>query len=259
MSCTACVTGSLHSGTPKGTETKVGGIDAYVVGDAQARRVIVVGCDIFGWKFVNTRLLADEYAEHGFRVVVPDLFDGSELPQWTLSANDPVNERKSLFTRFIVAPISLTVLVPFVLRNGPRQATTLTAVASALRAGPTPAPKVGFVGFCWGGRYAITLNHVFDASVAAHPSLVKFPAELEGITRPFSLAVAADDENYNRARAEETEKILRARGMRDVQVVVYEGVRHGWTIRANLADPRQRKARDDAVRQVVGWFEKYLS
>lgn len=114
------------------------------------------------------------------------------------------------------------------------------------------------MGFCWGGRFAISQNALFDASVAAHPSLVKFPAELDGIKGPFSLAVAATDKGYDRAKAEETEKILRDRGLKDVQVVVYDGVHHGWTTRANLADETQKKARDDAVEQVVGWFEKYL-
>ena len=76
MSCPHCVAGSVHQGTPLGKEVKVGGIDAYVVGPEDSKRIIVIGVDIFGWKFVNTRLLADEYASKGFRVVIPDLFSG---------------------------------------------------------------------------------------------------------------------------------------------------------------------------------------
>ncbi|KAI0826828.1 Alpha/Beta hydrolase protein [Trametes gibbosa] len=267
MACPECVTGTLHSGTPVGAETKVGGIDAYVVGDASSPRIIVLGVDVFGWRFANTRLLADEYAARGFRVVVPDLFGGWSVPTWSLDAHDPSNAHKSLLQRFILAPAALFLLVPFVLRNLPRQVRTITTVATALRAAAAAAPhtKLGFVGFCWGGRFAITLNALFDASVAAHPSLVRFPDELANVRRPFSLAVAADDANFDRARAEETERILRgslpARGLGegDVEVVVYEGVQHGWTTRANLTDERQRKARDDAVEQVVRWFEKYLT
>ncbi|CDO76693.1 hypothetical protein BN946_scf184975.g2 [Trametes cinnabarina] len=258
MSFPGCVTGSLHVGTPQGTETKVGGINAYVVGDADSQRVIVFGCDIFGWRFVNNRLLADEYASHGFRVVVPDFFNGWELPRWTLNANDPVRERKSLFTRFVLVPLSLFVIAPWVLRNLPRQVSAISTVTAALRA-PTPSPKVGYVGFCWGGRFAISQNHLFDATVSAHPGLVKFPNELDGIKKPFSLAVAADDPYFDRMRAQETERILKERGLTDVQVVVYEGVQHGWTARANLAHPVQKKARDDAVKQVVNWFGRHLS
>ena len=139
----------------------------------------------------------------------------------------------------------------------PRQVATVTHIASTLRTAH-PDAKIGFVGFCWGGRFSISLNHLFDASVACHPSLVRFPAELAGIKGPFSLAAAAGDKQYNAARAKETEKILRERGMKDVEVKVYEGVHHGWTCRGDMADEVQRKAREDAVEQVVDWFGKYL-
>ncbi|EIW59422.1 alpha/beta-hydrolase [Trametes versicolor FP-101664 SS1] len=257
MSCPECITGSLHTGTPVGSETKVGGVSAYVTGDENASRIIVIGADVYGWTFANTRLLADEYAARGFRVVVPDFFSGWSVPLWSLDAVAPDPLPKSLFTRFVLAPAALFLLVPLILRNLPHQVATLTKITAAVRAAH-PKAAVGYVGFCWGGRFAISQNALFDASVAAHPSLVKFPAELDGIKGPFSLAVAATDRGFDRAKAEKTEKILQERGLKDVEVVVYDGVHHGWTTRANLADEVQKKARNDAVEQVVGWFEKYL-
>ncbi|KAI0699932.1 alpha/beta-hydrolase [Cerioporus squamosus] len=258
MSCPDCVTGYVHTDTPKGTEIKVANINAYATGDEASKRIIVIGADIFGWKFVNTRLLADEYAAKGFRVIVPDFFNGWELPMWTLTSNDPNDPSPSLFKRYVLAPASLFILVPFVIRNIGRQVSTLTSIVSALRTAH-PDAKIGFVGFCWGGRFAISQNFQFDATVACHPSLVKFPAELDGIKAPFSLAVAETDRMFDRKKAEETEKILKERGLKDVEVVVYEGVHHGWTTRANLADEKQKQGRDNAVKQVVGWFEKYLT
>lgn len=79
MSCPDCVTGFIHSGTPKGAEVKIGGVNAYTVGPEDSKRVIVIGTDIFGWRLVNARLLADEYASKGFRVVIPDLFSGTSF------------------------------------------------------------------------------------------------------------------------------------------------------------------------------------
>ena len=182
---------------------------------------------------------------------------GWELPHWSLNANDPANDKKSLFTRFVVVPFSLFILVPFVISNLPKQVGIVTKIASTLRS-EHPDAKIGYVGFCWGGRFAITQNALFDATVACHPSLVKFPAELDAISKPFSLAVAASDSHYDAKRAEETKKILEGKGLKDVEVKVYEGVNHGWTTRADLNDAVQKKARNDAVEQVVGWFEKYL-
>ena len=52
------------------------GLQVYATGDEASSRVIVFGVDVFGWRFVNSRLLADEYASRGFRVLIPDLFAG---------------------------------------------------------------------------------------------------------------------------------------------------------------------------------------
>ncbi|OBZ72821.1 Protein AIM2 [Grifola frondosa] len=263
MACAECVSGSVHTGTPTGTEITLASLSTYAVGDESSKRIIVMGADIFGWKFINTRLLADEYAARGFRVLVPDFFDGAhlcyELPEWTLSANDPANETATLFQRFIARPISLFILAPFVLRHTqPNQTAKLTAVAAHLREA-YPDAKIGYVGFCWGGRYALTLNALFDATFAAHPSLVKYPAELVAIEKPISFAIAATDYFYDAAQGKDTEKRLKEKGLTDVEVIIYEGVPHGWTMRANLADPKKKEARDKAVEQVINWFDKYLT
>lgn len=186
------------------------------------------------------------------------MYTGWQLPMWTLNANDHNDPSRSFLKRYLLAPASLFVFIPFVLRNIGNQVSTLTSIVSALRTAH-PDAKIGFVGFCWGGRFAISQNFQFDATVACHPSLVKFPAELDGIKGPFSLAVAETDPGFDGAKAKETEKILKEKGLKDVEVVVYEGVHHGWTVRANLADEKQKQARDNAVKQVVGWFEKYLT
>ncbi len=65
--------------------------------------------------------------------------------------------------------------------------------------------KVGAIGFCWGGRYAILQAHGqeksgegssvggVDAAVACHPSLVAVPGDFEGVKKPLSLAVGTRD------------------------------------------------------------------
>ncbi|EPS97498.1 hypothetical protein FOMPIDRAFT_1052267 [Fomitopsis schrenkii] len=89
------------------------------------------------------------------------------------------------------------------------------------------------------------MNDQFDATVACHPFLVDFPNELDGITKPISFAIAETDHHYGSEKAAETEKILGARGQ-TFEVVVYKGVQHGWTIRANMADTEKKAGRDKA-------------
>jgi dienelactone hydrolase len=65
--------------------------------------------------------------------------------------------------------------------------------------------KIGAVGFCWGGRYAILQAHGqgksgqgsdiggVDAAYACHPSLVAIPGDFDPISKPLSLALGTKD------------------------------------------------------------------
>lgn len=80
MSCPACFTGTIHSGTPKGKVTKIHGLDCYISAPAPETPptgIVIIIPDAFGWEFVNNRLLADNYAEKGgFLVYLPEFMDG---------------------------------------------------------------------------------------------------------------------------------------------------------------------------------------
>ena len=78
--CIHCVTGSLHEGTPKGTTGNIAKLPTYIAKPTTAPAksgIIVIITDVFGWELVNSRLLADEYAEKSGRTVyVPDFLGG---------------------------------------------------------------------------------------------------------------------------------------------------------------------------------------
>lgn len=65
-----CVSGNIHSGTPKGQVIQFGGVNAYVAKpkDGSKKKTVIFLTDIFGFELPNVRLLADEYAENGFYV-----------------------------------------------------------------------------------------------------------------------------------------------------------------------------------------------
>jgi len=257
MACAECTSGNIHSGTSVGKETALGGLQSYVTGNESSRRIIVFGTDVFGWRLPNARILADEYAAKDFWVVVPDLFGGYELPRWTLTATEDTD--KPTLKQRLLRPLLLFLFIPFLFRNTKASQTTkINGLLSHLRA-THPDAKIGMVGFCWGGRFAITMNYLFDATVAAHPSRVKLPDELQEVTKPISFAVAEMDKQFDAKRADETEALLQSRGFSDFEVVVYKGAHHGWTVRTDMAYPEKKAKRDQARDQVLNWFEKHLT
>lgn len=80
MACKDCVSGTLHEGTPAGRVEAVHGLATYVTeppNGATPKGIVVIIPDAFGWTLVNSRILADRYAERlGFTVYLPDFMDG---------------------------------------------------------------------------------------------------------------------------------------------------------------------------------------
>lgn len=80
MSCPDCFKGSVHDGEPRGKTIKLHDLDTYVVEPSEGKEVkgiVVVIPDAFGWKFVNCRLLADNYADKSnYKVYMPDVMIG---------------------------------------------------------------------------------------------------------------------------------------------------------------------------------------
>ena len=69
-----CFRGFEWNGNPSGKEARLANNDAYVAG-SNSRVAIMVIADLFGWTFVNTRLLSDHYAkEADATVYMPDLY-----------------------------------------------------------------------------------------------------------------------------------------------------------------------------------------
>lgn len=162
---------------------------------------------VFGWELPNTRLLADEYAKAGLYVYVPDLHHGDSLPFSFLQNVEPplkTQETLSIVDKAKNMAIVGTTLGPWLTKH--REGVTkplLDGFINTVRHIPG-TNKVGALGFCWGGRYAILEAHKqtgegdasvggVDAAVACHPSLLALPADLEPVSKPLSIALGSRD------------------------------------------------------------------
>ncbi|KAJ5769842.1 uncharacterized protein N7511_001893 [Penicillium nucicola] len=238
---TCCASGFKHEGTPVGETKNIDGVDTYVVypkDNKTPEKAIVFLTDIFGI-FSNSQLLADEFANNGFLTVIPDLFNGDQISVADMDSGK------------VDFPSWLPKHQPEVV--GPIVEKTLKYVRETLG-----VKKIAAVGYCFGGKYVaryLKPNQI-DVGFSAHPSFVT-REELGAIQGPFSIAAAEVDSIFTTELRHESEGIL-IKAAQPWQINLFSGVSHGFAVRADLSDPKQKWAKEQAFGQSVAWFNQYL-
>ncbi|KAF2725637.1 hypothetical protein K431DRAFT_290742 [Polychaeton citri CBS 116435] len=278
--CKECIRGTIHQGKPQGIEEMVHGLNTYVIGNrTNPRAVIVIYSDVFGLPLPNNKLIADAYAKSGeYLVYLPDFFEGDPVPLKTADVLLPVNAAaQSTFAKYTGMLAMLPSFAMWMTRH--KEAATHKVCMDFLQKlrKATPASmKIGMVGFCWGGKYAIraaqevnmtevegTKMPLVDAVVALHPSHVAVPGDVEGLVVPVSYAWGVEDQGVSfetKAKIENVHgNIVKAGGnVPEMQHNVYRPGRHGFAVRGNPDDPQERKCLEDSEKQVLGWFKRWL-
>lgn len=292
MSCPDCFRGGKAIGEPKGRMSTIHGVSTYVAGTpstATSTSTIIYFTDAFGLALENNKLLADAYAlATGFRVLVPDIIPGGPMSPDLLDLMDRVKEPVPLFnvwgqlTRITSFFQILGHAVPFLYRAYPSNKTSFEPCldyARKVKAELPPGAKLGVAGFCWGGYQSINLcaqpavvggdERLIDAQFCAHPSGLKVPTDIVNAVTTFKSAVAVahaqNDKPLPTAKIEETEALLRQKvgtgegenGF-NYQIKIYEGVDHGFAVRAKPGSEVEANAADEAKAQAIEWFKKWL-
>ncbi|KXX73691.1 Protein AIM2 [Madurella mycetomatis] len=291
--CRDCFTGTLRGDVvPSGAEEAVHGIPTYVARPdpgVQPLGIVVIATDAFGWKLRNTRALADTYARRVPCIVyVPDFFNGHGIPEnGMLLLEDEPQSTDNFLARLLKKAWTTLRIVPIFLRfawfnrrgvTEPRAMDFMRAV----RAAPGPPtgeapPKVGVAGFCWGGRPAVLWLHdepqnkvlvggreypLIDCAFTAHPSLLKIPEYIDKVVQPLSVANGEDDEWMGREKMKKLVSTLEAKnataGQEVHEVVVYGDAKHGFAVRGDRNDLKQRERGDQSEDQAVKWFKKHF-
>ncbi|KAI1610462.1 esterase/lipase [Exophiala viscosa] len=266
-----CISGSVHDGTPTGREDTIGGLSTYIAepSDKSTSKTVVFLVDIFGYKFKNVRLLADNYAKAGFYVYIPDVHEGDSLPIEFLQSVEPplkAKEEEGYLTKAKETVDVMATLGPWLAKH--REGVSepiISGFINAVRQIPG-TNKIGAIGFCWGGRYAILQGHKrtegqvggVDAVYAAHPSLLSIPADIEAVTVPTSVAVGEKDSLLDLKSVEQLKETLEKTGVPS-EVKIYKDQVHGFALRSDWSSDEDKKAMDDAEKQGIEWFKKYLS
>ena len=267
-----CLSGSVHEGTPKGRVDTIGGLATYIAepqGGSTAKSIIFL-VDIFGWEFKNVRLLADNYAKAGFYCYIPDVHQGDSLPlSFLQNVEPPLKDRENagLVDKAKDAAIVPTTLGPWLVKH--REGVSAPLIDGFVNTvGQIPGTqKVGAIGFCWGGRYAILQAHGkkegsvggVDAAYACHPSLVTIPGDFDPVAVPLSLAMGTKDSLVDEKQIGQIQDVMGKKTDVPHEIQIYEDQIHGFALRSDWSSDKDQRAMDDSEKQGIDWFNKYLS
>jgi dienelactone hydrolase len=249
MTDTSCCTkGFAWSGTPRGTTDKIGPCQTYIStgSNPNPTTAILLIHDLFGWEFPNNRLLADHYAaETNATVYLPDFFGGE-----TVSVDAILNERW--------AEIDLP---DFLSRNGRTQREPeIFAVAKALK---SKFPRVGAVGFCFGGWAVFRLGAkehqppLVDAITAGHPSLLT-KEDIDGVGVPVQLLAPEIDAMFPVEMRQYAFQTIITKGV-PFDYQHYPGVEHACFVRGDEKKKGEREAMVRGKNDAVAWMRQFLA
>jgi dienelactone hydrolase len=198
--------------------------------------------DVFGHRFINPQLIADQLAANGYFVVMPDVFHGDPVP---LNKPDGFD-----LMAWLKGPPG----------HNPRTVDPVidaTIVEMRTRLG---CKRIGAVGYCFGAKYVI--RHLrpdqgkIEVGYCAHPSFIE-SEELAEIKGPLAISAAETDTIFPAEKRYESEEILKKTGM-PYQINLYSGVEHGFAVRGDLNDNVAKYAKESAFLQAVQFFGEYL-
>ncbi|ODV88368.1 hypothetical protein CANCADRAFT_4501 [Tortispora caseinolytica NRRL Y-17796] len=233
-----CGQGYRYTGETKGTVTEFAGVETYLAGDpSKTDKVILILTDVVGPLFTNVQLIADQFAEQDYYVVVPDMFNKDPVP-----LNHPNRD---------------LLLKEWFPKHGPETVyPIIDAVIKEINEKLKPKYFVG-VGYCFGCRFLVHLQArgILDATVLNHPSFVQ-EDELANIKSPISIQAAQIDEIFPTNLRHKSEEILIGTNQ-PFEITLYSHVSHGFAVRGDPDHPREKFARKQAFCAAVEWFAEF--
>ncbi|THC95156.1 hypothetical protein EYZ11_005359 [Aspergillus tanneri] len=250
MSCPDCFQGHVHSNDLKGQITTLHGFDVYVAepsdGPDAVRGIVIIIPDAFGWEFVNSRILADRYAEKGkYKVYLPDFMN---VPSYHV----------------ILAAAGFLWFLHF--NKFSKSWPLVRSFATAVRQNEGARLPIAAAGFCWGGKHTVNLAHgvevdgrpLINAAFTGHPSLLDIPGEIEKIKIPTSFAMGELDRVVKIPQVMQIKRIVEGNdGVGEVKV--YYGANHGFCVREDPALRDSEKQAVEAEDQALDWFNRHFA
>ncbi|MFQ5609004.1 MAG: dienelactone hydrolase family protein [Woeseiaceae bacterium] len=184
----------------------------------------------------NIRAVANRLAAEGYMVLAVDLYSGQLATQ--------ASEARNLMLEVVESPA--------VAEENLRQAIDFVSEFAS-------APKVGVVGWCFGGGWSLNTAMLFpediDASVIYYGQVTNDEDKLRAIESPVLGLFAADDRGIRVESVHEFDDAMR-RLRKDYSIEIYEDVGHAF---ANpTGNNYNAEAAEDAWQRTLAFFAEHL-
>lgn len=162
-------------------------------------------------------------------------------------------------------------MVPFMIRNRFSKSWPIVETFfKAVRENEGSTVPIGAAGFCWGGKHTVVLAHdasnannnkpLIDAAFTGHPSLLKFPDDINKITIPTSFALAEVDMVVDASKIEQIQNAIEKQpDEKKGESKIYPATGHGFCVRADHVTKEKERAAAEAEDQAVAWFLKWFA
>ena len=263
------------------TQNSTSHMACYITGTPlpEARRIVLMFTDVFGYKSGNHRVVADRLGSRleSTAVLIPDFFHGNPILKY-----EHVTSRLSLLPQKI---LFLFFILPQILWNCKFRVTDkavtndlLEAVLPWIREKLTDQNKledvgISCVGFCFGGwQTAFTLAlankenlSFFHCGVGIHPSfrIERIHGRTESDlarqvgTRPLLLLPAGNDDLQPQSH-EAVQILAHARGISEEDIAIsFPSMIHGWVTRGDPSNDEVKTEQEKALKLTVDFIEAY--
>jgi dienelactone hydrolase len=273
--------GTIHTGQPVGTYQTLHNLKTYTTGNpSTARATLIMYSDVFGHSLPNNLILADALAAQGnYLVHLPDFFEGDPVKLQLADALIPVDAKnQSTIRKYTGLLANAPSFLMWMGRHGHERTerVCMDFLASVRRQTLAKGVKIGMVGYCWGGRYAIRAGleknqievkgemvPLVDAVVALHPSNLVLPGDVGKLVVPVSYGWGEQDTMVSIELKGKIENLHGkekggGRVVPEMDHRVYNPGRHGFAVRGNPDDAEERNILEGSERQALEWLGKWL-